>query len=60
MAGLGRADVVVLSRADAVDSSEREAIRRRASLAPHAAWAEVQHAAKELIAAGGADRASGT
>ena len=61
MSGLCRADVLILSRADAIDSSQREAIRRRVrSLAPHAAWAEVRHAARELISAGGTGTASGT
>jgi tetraacyldisaccharide 4'-kinase len=54
MAGLRRADVVILSRADAIDLSQREAIQRRVkTLAPQSAWAEVRHAAMELISAGG-------
>jgi tetraacyldisaccharide 4'-kinase len=44
LAGLKRADVVCLSRADAVSVDEREAIRRRAAqLAPAAAWCEIAH-----------------
>jgi tetraacyldisaccharide 4'-kinase len=44
LAGLARAQVVVLSRADMLDSSEREAVRSRvARLAPEAAWCEVEH-----------------
>ena len=61
LAGLRRADVVILSRADAIDPSQREAIRRRVqSLAPQSVWAEVRHAAMELISAGGTGKASGT
>jgi tetraacyldisaccharide 4'-kinase len=41
LCGLKRADVVVLSRSDAVSGGDREAIRRRvADLAPHALWLE--------------------
>jgi tetraacyldisaccharide 4'-kinase len=59
--GLRRADVIILSRSDAIDPSRREEIRRRVqSLAPQSAWAEVRHAAIELISAGGTGRASGT
>jgi tetraacyldisaccharide 4'-kinase len=55
LAGLRRANVVILSRSDVIDQSEREAIRRRVqSLSPQSAWAEVRHAPKELISAGGA------
>ncbi len=61
MAGLRRADVVILSRADAIEPSQREAIQRRVqSLAPQSVWAEVRHAAMELISAGGTGKASGT
>ncbi len=49
ISALRRADVVVLSRAGAVEPSEREAIRRRvAGLAPRAVWAEVDHAPQSL------------
>jgi len=42
LAGLRRADVVVLSRSDAVSGDRRAAIRRRvADLAPRAEWVEV-------------------
>jgi tetraacyldisaccharide 4'-kinase len=52
--GLRRADVIILSRADVLDPPQREAIQRRVQgLAPQSAWAEVRHAAIELISAGG-------
>ncbi|MGA2031791.1 MAG: tetraacyldisaccharide 4'-kinase [Thermoguttaceae bacterium] len=52
--GLRRAQVVALSRADILDHSQREEIRRRVEqLAPRAAWLEVAHAVKELVSAGG-------
>ena len=52
--GLGRAQVVALSRAEMLDAAAREAIRRRAAaLAPQALWIEVSHAADALINAGG-------
>ena len=52
--GLARADVVVLSRSDMMEAAEREVLRERvARLAPDAAWAEVVHAPRALIAAGG-------
>jgi tetraacyldisaccharide 4'-kinase len=54
LVGLRRADVIILSRSDAIDPSRREDIRRRVrSLAPRSAWAEVRHAAMELISATG-------
>jgi len=54
LSGLRRADVVVLSRADVLDPSQREDIHRRVEgLAPRPAWAEARHAARELISAGG-------
>lgn len=44
LAGLGRAHVVVLSRAGMIDERARESIRRRVeSLAPRATWCEVDH-----------------
>jgi tetraacyldisaccharide 4'-kinase len=50
LAGLARANVVCLSRADAVSTSEREAIRSRvAKLAPNVAWCECMHAASHLV-----------
>jgi tetraacyldisaccharide 4'-kinase len=52
--GLARADFVVLSGADRIDSSQREAIRRRvAHFAPKASWAEAVHAPRRLINAFG-------
>jgi tetraacyldisaccharide 4'-kinase len=61
LAGLSRADVIILSRADAIDASRRDDIRRRVQkIAPKAAWAEVRHAAKELISADGTGNAGGT
>ena len=54
VAGLRRADVVVLSRADLLDAPGREAIRCQVQrIAPQAAWAEVAHAPQALISAGG-------
>jgi tetraacyldisaccharide 4'-kinase len=51
---LRRAQVVCLSRADAISDSERDVIRRRvAALAPNAAWCEATHAASGLMNAGG-------
>ena len=55
LAGLARANVVCLSRADAISAADREAIRRRvAQLAPQAAWCEVAHAPSGLMNAAGA------
>jgi tetraacyldisaccharide 4'-kinase len=52
--GLRRADIVILSRADVLDPPQRDAIRCRVQgFAPQSAWAEVRHAAIELISAGG-------
>jgi tetraacyldisaccharide 4'-kinase len=52
--GLRRADVVVLSRADAITAAERDTICKRvAGLAPGAAWCEVAHAASALVNANG-------
>jgi len=54
LAGLRRAEVIILSRADMLESSQCEAIRRRVEdLAPQAAWAQAQHAPKDLISAAG-------
>ena len=54
VAGLHRADVVALSRADMLDESSRAEIRRRVGRhAPDAEWLEVVHAARTLISAGG-------
>ena len=54
LAGLARADFIVLTRADMVDEQERSRIRRVVEkYAPHAAWAECRHAACSLLAADG-------
>lgn len=48
--GLRRAQVIVLSRADAVDPGQRERIRRQVvRYAPQAVWAEVAHAPRALV-----------
>jgi tetraacyldisaccharide 4'-kinase len=45
LAGLRRADAVILSRADLIEPEQREAIRRRVEkYAPKTVWAEVRHA----------------
>ena len=50
LAGLRRADVAVLSRADMVDEKQREMIRRRVlSIAPDIGWAEVIHSPESLL-----------
>jgi tetraacyldisaccharide 4'-kinase len=50
LAGLARAQVVCLSRADAISQGERGAIRERvARIAPQAIWSEAAHAASKLI-----------
>jgi tetraacyldisaccharide 4'-kinase len=54
LAGLRRADVVILSRADVLAAEQREAIRLRVQkIAPTADYAEVRHAPIELISATG-------
>ena len=54
LAGLRRADVVCLSRADLVDAEAGEAIRQRvAALAPEALWCEAAHAPTALHSASG-------
>jgi tetraacyldisaccharide 4'-kinase len=54
LSGLRRADVVVLSRSDAVGAEQREAIRRRvAGLAPKALWLEVAQRPRGLRSATG-------
>jgi tetraacyldisaccharide 4'-kinase len=51
LAALGRANVVVLSRADMVDDEQRAAIRRRIEThAPRAAWVEAIHQPLRLFA----------
>lgn len=54
VAGLRRAQAVILSRADMLAEPERAAVRRRvASLAPEALWGEVQHRPATLMDATG-------
>ena len=44
LSGLGRADVVVLTRSDTIEGARREKIRERvAQLAPTAVWSEAVH-----------------
>jgi tetraacyldisaccharide 4'-kinase len=53
-AGLRRAHVVALSRADVVGAEIRDGIRRRvAGLAPAAAWIELVHQPQYLVSASG-------
>jgi tetraacyldisaccharide 4'-kinase len=48
--GLQRAQVVCLSRADAISSNERETIQRRvAQIAPQAVWCEAAHTPSRLV-----------
>jgi tetraacyldisaccharide 4'-kinase len=50
LAGLARADMIVLSRADMIDAEAREAIRRQLQrYAPHAAWLEASHAPQAYV-----------
>jgi tetraacyldisaccharide 4'-kinase len=54
LAGLQRANVVCLSRADAISQSERDSIRKRVTgIAPKVAWCEAAHAASKLVNARG-------
>ncbi len=54
LSGLRRADVVVLSRSDAVTAEKRESVRRRvAGLAPDALWLEVAQRPRGLWSAEG-------
>lgn len=54
LAGLARAQVVVLSRADMVDEAQRTSIRQRVErLAPQATWCEVLHKPSGLLDASG-------
>ena len=56
LAGLHRADVMVLSRADILESAEREKIRLRVSeLAPNVTWCEVVHQPARLMDADGGE-----
>ena len=55
VAGLRRAQAVVLSRADMIDARARGEVRARVSqLAPAAAWAEVEHRPAGLVDSTGA------
>ena len=57
LAGLARARVVVLSRADMIDAAARREIENHvAQLAPDAAWCEVQHQPATLLNATGQAR----
>lgn len=57
LAGLCRANAVILSRADMLEPANRDAIRRRVEhFAPQAIWAEIRHAPLELLAAGGSTK----
>jgi tetraacyldisaccharide 4'-kinase len=54
VAGLRRAGVVVLSRANMIGADQREAIHRRAlELSPQSAWCEVEHRAAALVDSAG-------
>jgi tetraacyldisaccharide 4'-kinase len=54
LAGLGRADVVVLSRADLLGCDERDAIRQEVRrLAPGAGWVAAVHTPETLLSPGG-------
>lgn len=53
--GLKRADAVLLSRADMVDTTVREQIKQQVTrLAPNAVWAEATHRPQRWLAASGA------
>ena len=55
IAGLRRADVVVLTRADLLPAEERIAVRRRVErYRPDVTWVEASHAPQSLLAASGA------
>lgn len=57
VSGLARADVVALSRADAISPEQRSVLRDRVRrLAPAADWIEVVHQPTRLIAADGQER----
>jgi tetraacyldisaccharide 4'-kinase len=54
LAGLARAHMVVLTRADMADETERARIRGIVELhAPHTRWAECVHAPRSLLASSG-------
>ncbi len=57
IAGLRRAQVVALSRADLVDAATKEAIRQRVKrVAPEAVWLELAHAPQSLLSATGSEQ----
>lgn len=57
LAGLKRADVVALSRADILTASQRAEIERVVRrYAPRVLWLEVTHAPRRLVAAGGEEQ----
>jgi tetraacyldisaccharide 4'-kinase len=54
LAGLRRANLICLSRADVISLPQRDAIRKRvATIAPRAAWCEAAHMACRLVNARG-------
>lgn len=60
-AGLRRAGVVALSRADMIDKDRRHKIHEEVRrLAPQAAWAEVVHAPRTLLRYGGQEQPLGS
>lgn len=57
LAGLRRADAIVLSRCDLVDADERQRIRDAiARFAPSAIWLEASHRPVKLLSASGSER----
>ena len=57
LAGLARADVVALSRADLIDARERAAIAARVGgYASRATWLEVEHRPQRLVGADGREQ----
>ena len=51
LAGLARAQVIALSRSDAIDAPRREQIRDQAlQIAPHAQWLDLAHRPRRFIA----------
>lgn len=57
LAGVVRADVVILTRADMLDDEARRKVQARvAQLSPHAVWCEVVHAPAALLSASGETR----
>lgn len=57
LSGIRRAQVVILSRADLIDASQREAIRQRVTqLHPQALWLEACHQPRSFLTSGGAEQ----